>query len=110
MAAVEKSNDWSAATADAEDEKNEAAGHDEEVTCNSKCPPVRRAGAGGGRGVIFAYATASLARPTIEDVIVKEEEEEELTKDDDEKEALAVAVVALPRVGRGRTDKRGGGG
>ena len=30
-----------AVTADAEDEKNEAAGHDEEANCNSKCPPVR---------------------------------------------------------------------
>ena len=32
MAAVEKSNDGSAVTADAEDEKNKAAGHDEEAT------------------------------------------------------------------------------
>ena len=93
MAAVEKSNDGSASTADAEDEKNEAAGHDEESTCNNKYPPVRP----GPKPAVAEeetadYVTDSLTYSTIEDVIV--EEEEELALDDEEEDAPAVAAEA----------------
>ena len=94
MVAVKKSNDGSAATADVEDDKNEAAGHDEESTCNNTCPPVRP-----GPKLAVAeeetadYATDSLTYPTIEEVIV--EEEKELALDDKKEDAPAVAAEAL---------------
>ena len=48
----------------AEDEKNKAAGHDEEATCNSKCPSVRpEPEPAVAEEEMAAYATASLAHP-----------------------------------------------
>ena len=65
MATVEKSNGGSAATADAEDDKNEAAGHEKEATCNSKCTPVRtKPETAVAEEETAAYATASLAHLT----------------------------------------------